>query len=827
MKLVPRIYIWLICISLFSPIFSQQKTDRDIGLSAHSNINDSIHYLLKRANSLTSESPTQAYELAEKAVALKGEVMIDYDIALANKIKGDSKFSLEEYYEAKKFYHDAINFYVNTDEDELKAEVLYSLGRTYYYLAEYSDALDSYYKASNLFILLGEKLYEARTYQNIGLIYHNMNAFDKAEDYYNKALEINKKLNHKTNIAGLYQNLGIIKFRQKDVKAAKSYYDKSLEIYEELKDYEGIGSSYSNLGLIHSENKNYKEALKYYQKAYDIFKKINFEMGMLYALYNIGETYLYLNNYTRAQHFFMESIKISENINYPEGILMNYDMLSKLYNKIGNYKEALKYHKNYTTLKDSIHSEKTMQKIAELESIHNLQIKEREVAELMLENQKQKSHKTTLIFIIALACLILVIIIIAYTQIRISKKELEHHKNNLEKLVEKRTSKLKLEMSERRIAEESDKLKSAFLANMSHELRTPMNAIIAFTNFLRDDRLPKRKKNEYINHIHSAGESLLRLIDDIIDSAKIEAKQLTISKRPTNITRLLSNIYKVHREIKHKGKSVKLVLNCDQEHFVIINTDEMRLKQVINNLLENAFKYTLEGQIEFGFMIKTGGLEFFISDTGIGIPKDKLKTIFERFSRVEYSLDKTFGGTGLGLAISKDLVHLLGGKIGVESEEGTGSIFSFFIPADPIEKIPAIQENSVGKVTKSTEYNWSDKTILIAEDEELNFKVLDSLLSKTKVSILRASDGEEAIEQCRGNKIDLVLMDIQMPKKDGYEATFEIKKMYPYIPVIAQTSFAMGGEKEKCLEAGCDDYLSKPLDINELKLKIAKYFSNQ
>ena len=823
MKYVPPILILLISLGTCLPLFSQNQSG-NIGNQEFSHTKDSIHILLEYANTLIDTSPQKAYNIAEKVISTKKNIIIDADIALANKIKGEAKFNLNDFYKAKKHLNDAYEFYGKTNQKKLLSEVLFFLGRTHYSLSEYPDALGCYLRASDLFTELDNDSSLASTYQNIGLIYHDMSYFDKAEEYYLKALKINKTIQNKVDIAGLYQNLGSIKLRKGDIPAARVNYEKSLKIYQELDDQEGIGITYSNLGLIEFENKRYPKAKQYYIKALNTFKKINYNRGMIFALYNLGETYMHLDEFTESENSFKRSLRLSKKNNYSEGVVMNLQILSELYERNFAYEEALEYYKKYTETKDSLISKENEQKIAELESIHALESKEQEMSELIKENQRQKTHKTALLIIIALACLIIVITIISYIQTRTAKKELENHKNNLEKLVEKRTSELRLEITERKIAEESDKLKSAFLANMSHELRTPMNAIIAFSNFLREKTLSDDKKNEYINHIHSAGESLLCLIDDIIDSAKIEAKQLTINKHTTDITRLLTELYEIHSEIKHKHENVKLKLTCDRENHLIIHTDSMRLKQVINNLIENAFKYTLNGEIEFGLKEKEGGLEFFVSDTGIGVPEDKIETIFHRFSQVEYSPEKAFGGTGLGLAISRDLVHLLGGKIWVESVVDKGSDFRFFLPVEHIEKIPFLHEKSKYRQESIPEYNWKEKVILIAEDEELNYKVLDSTLSKTKAKIIRASDGEQAVEHCKKTKVDLVLMDIQMPKKDGYAATAEIKAIFPDLPIIAQTSFAMDGEKEKCLRAGCDDYLSKPLDINKLKRKISDYF---
>ncbi|MBA7534633.1 Autoinducer 2 sensor kinase/phosphatase LuxQ [subsurface metagenome] len=434
-----------------------------------------------------------------------------------------------------------------------------------------------------------------------------------------------------------------------------------------------------------------------------------------------------------------------------------------------------------------------------------------------------------MLIVLILLLTTLIIIYIAYRQKKASEIKIVSHKLDLENTLFEKTIELENEITERKVAEESDKLKSAFLANMSHELRTPMNAIIAFTNFLKDSDLADNKRDEFLEHITTAGDSLLRLIDDIIDTAKIEAKQLKISINPVNISRLIKETQRVYNKLKVKNNyTADLILHIDSQKDYIINTDSIRVKQILNNLLENAFKYTKKGTIEFGFTHIDDFIKFYVKDTGVGIPEEKQAIIFERFSQIETDLNRKYGGTGLGLTISKNLSELLGGHLWVESTSGKGSTFYMQIPASGLRHVDVAKEKSViSNPLINKDYNWESKTILIAEDEELNYKVLDSCLAKTKARIIRAIDGEEAVEICRNEKIDIVLMDIQMPVMDGYQATYEIKKINNNMPVIAQTSYVMANEKEKCLDAGCDDYITKPLDLETLLSKISIYLNQQ
>lgn len=379
------------------------------------------------------------------------------------------------------------------------------------------------------------------------------------------------------------------------------------------------------------------------------------------------------------------------------------------------------------------------------------------------------------------------------------------------------------------LAEESDKLKTAFLANMSHEIRTPMNAIIGFTDMLRNDEYSKQEHEEFLTLIGDNSKKLLNTIENIIDIAKIEAGELTITHTRCSANKILYDVFYSFEKKKHKLDKSHIKFTASQykeDENLQFMSDPIRINQVLSNLIENAFKYTYEGEIELGYTLvredDTTYIVYYVKDSGLGISRHQTDTIFNRFTQAGDNYMSTSGGTGLGLAISRNIARLMNGDIKLKSEVGKGSEFRFMIPFIPPKSImPA--PDTLHKIAGEN-YEYTSKTILIAEDEDSNYKLLEVMLRKTNVRIVRAYNGKQATDYVLGgNDADLILMDVRMPVMNGYEATEHIKKFDPTIPVIVQTAFALSGDRESSFEAGCDGYLSKPIIASEL-YKVMKKF---
>ncbi len=377
-------------------------------------------------------------------------------------------------------------------------------------------------------------------------------------------------------------------------------------------------------------------------------------------------------------------------------------------------------------------------------------------------------------------------------------------------------------------AEENDITKSAFLANMSHEIRTPMNGILGFAELLKNPDITAEEREEYIGLIEKSGERMLNIVNDIICISKVEAGQMKVSVSETNANDQIDFIYKFFKhEAEQKGINLlyKTPLSAKDS---IIKTDKEKIYAVLTNLVKNAIKFTPEGTIELGYEKKGNFLEFFVRDTGYGIPPAQQGLIFERFKQADVPLAGKYESSGLGLSISKAYVEMLGGEIRVESEVGKGSVFYFTLPyvnGREEEKNGKTETNEKRNSTNEENVRIRKLKILIVDDDDVSTLFLQKVISKYSREILKVRTGREAIETCQNvPDIDLVLMDIEMPETDGYQATREIRKFDHDIVIIAETAFALYNDSAKALEAGCTDYISKPINLELLNDIINKHF---
>ncbi len=605
-----------------------------------------------------------------------------------------------------------------------KARSLRLKGILYDMKTNYPMALEFYQKSLTISEKIDYKKGVADCLNSMGVIYSNQGNEDQAKEYYEKALAIFRELDDQRGVSFCLNNIGVIYYEQKKLHKAMDYFKRSLKIDEKLGSKGGIAIGLNNIGEVYRDIGKYDSAIDYLNRALQLTIEIQDIYGQSYLYKDFGSVYYLLGDYQKALEFAKMSLEFALYNDYFDIQKDVYLQLAKIYEKLNNYKEAYQNHKKHKVLSDSIYSKKDMEKTIGLE-YHYKYEKERQEAQLLQQEELKRQAIIRNALIVGFILMIILTLLIIRGLLQKSKtnkllsqkndniqkksqlvqeqneeiqqlyeelsaanevlftqnEELENHRNNLESLVKERT--MELERAKQK-AEESDRLKSAFLTNMSHEIRTPLNAIIGFADLLSDPDLDQGTKNELHAHMNHSTETLLKLIDDIFDLAKIESGQLSINKTEVNVLGLIKKLMPIYEDKKKKLKKtdIEFKLSTSEEQLVL-NTDPIRLQQILINLIDNALKFTESGFVEVGYNYAENDkntIVFYVKDTGIGMNREQVNYIFERFIKLEEDTTKIYRGAGLGLAISKNIVELLDGRLWVESEVGKGSTFFFSIP---------------------------------------------------------------------------------------------------------------------------------------------------
>jgi signal transduction histidine kinase/CheY-like chemotaxis protein len=784
-----------------------------------------------------------AFFLKDKNVIIESLI----ELAYINVSIGNMEKSLLQYNKAKQMC-------LEEDNQYLLAKIYINLERYYTTVSDYASGLSSldtaiqiidrnsftqlkstiYRRYSNLYILIQDysiathfaklaisfsknETNKSNQIKNLilhGIIFFHTSDIDSSMFYLKNALALAKTTNNKMQIQRVYRKISDYYIRTMDYDKSTIYIDSSIIYCNELVLPSELAALITFKAHILSLKGDYVNTLKYNLQALELRKRIGHNRSICASLINIGGNYTQLKEYDKAHFYLNQGIKIAQDQYLLNYLAYGFAKLSIINKLQGNYEKALQNYELSTSYKDSLLTNKTNEKVMFFRSQFEL-----EKGKTLSEQIKLKKRTNETIFLIITTILSVGIIILLsrlnYLKVR-SNKELTKARER---------------------AEESDSLKSAFLANMSHEIRTPMNGILGFADLLKRPNLTGEQQQKYIDIIEESGVRMLNIINDIISISKIESGQMEINITESNINEQTEYIYNFFKpEIEEKGIAFSLVNKLSPGE-CIIKTDSEKVYAILTNLVKNAVKYTPEGFIEFGCKKSGNFIEFYVKDSGIGVPKDRQKAIFERFIQADIADTRAYQGAGLGLSISKAYVELLGGEIWMESNSNKdleenrsdnnneGSEFHFTLPY----KTEVSQEDNIIKnevLPPSDSSPIRNVKILIVEDDETSEKLISIAVRKFGNKSISVTTGTEAVEACRSNPdIDLILMDIQLPGLNGYEATKEIRKFNNDVIIIAQTAFALSGDREKAIAAGCNDYISKPIIADELNNKIIKHLN--
>lgn len=736
-----------------------------------------------------------------------------------------SQNQLEEYY-------NRISLTISHDTIQFEAATLYRiLASNAYNNQDYPEALLMFQNVV--------KAYEAKGIANnidyldalaiIGVIHAQIGNYQEAENYSLKALKLLKSFNgYGSQIGASYLDLAILYQLQNNLEKATHYLKIGMDFMEDRQDCHAcmmkakwVQASIDNLGG------NYQSALSRLREAESYFRsKTSFPMiwNRCQFFAHLGDVYLNLGQTDKAIEAAQTGLAWAKG--NPFLGQFNREILYKAFQSKGNYKKAFEYYQLYTSKQDSIIQLRNSQEVTRLELENQFQQQRladslhlaAQTLERELNYQTQiNQQKTTRNILIGLGALAILFILGITSRLRYTRKaQLVLEEKN--RIIE----------AEKEKAKASEQAKHQFLANMSHEIRTPMNAIKGMTDILLR-REPQSQQLSYLSAIKESSNSLLVIINDILDMSKIEAGKIDLENIPFSLQEVIQNVSMI-TQFKAEEKGLLLQTNIEEADSISISGDPTRLHQVLLNLVGNAIKFTDKGVATI--QLKTEVLEkenkvlahFCVSDTGVGIGEDRLEKIFDSFKQAYSDTTRKFGGTGLGLSISKKLVEIQGGKIWAESKKGKGSQFYFTIPyvmaqeTIEVESAPLV-ENNVS--------NLKGIKILLVEDNHFNAVVAQEEIEDAieDVVVEVAEHGVIAVEKVAHNDYDIILIDIQMPVMNGYEATHAIRNLSngkANIPIIAMTANVMKEEVERCYEAGMNDFIGKPFDTDDLIQKIQK-----
>ena len=714
-------------------------------------------------------------------------------------------------------------------------------------LGSFDKSLEIYYSILKIYQERNDNYSIAFTLNAIGEIQKKTGKIEEAMESYSTALEIFSQLDAKADMANAYYNIGGAHMLKKEYDQALQHYNLALSLDQETNSRWGAAYDYEAIGEVLALQGKYEEALKVHLEALTIREELQQQRELAESHIHVGKDYLSLNRYQLARNHLEKGMNLAETIGSKSAIQEAHDALSILYSEMGDFEKALEHKEKYITIKDSLFNETKSRQIEELQvrfdtekqqaAITALE-KDAEIADLKLKRQTSLRNIT-----IAIAVLTILLSIVLFNRYKL-RQRVRAEAEEKKRLIENERRKTELEKKRVEELEKIDKLKDEFLANTSHELRTPLNGIIGLTESLKDGaagKLPS-KAVDNLDMISNSGRRLSHLINDILDFSKLKNKDLILSITAVDLYAVVQVILRLSEPLV-ADKKIELKNNIEKS-FPLVDADENRLQQILHNLVGNAIKFTHEGVVSVSAELNDQVAAITVTDTGIGIKKEKFDSIFDSFEQGDGSTIREYGGTGLGLSVTKQLVELHGGSISLKSEVDKGSSFTFTLPisktkrtekaetyVDEDEKLQSVEENhsnASGDHMVEVVGDQSKAHLLIVDDEPVNRRVLENHLKLAGYQITEASSGSEALEFMRGNeKFDLVLLDIMMPGMSGFEVCEKIREKFlsSELPIVMLTAKNRVSDLVNGFNAGANDYLTKPFSKNELLSRIKTHLN--
>jgi signal transduction histidine kinase len=817
------------------------------------------------------EDSTLVKGLNYSSLAYRESVRIKWVDGLKKSLLSNAKYFLmyENHKQALECYKTALQIANVTLDQNYKADVMLALGTYYLNINDVPNAIKCFQDALDLSKGCKDYYNQAMALYYTSLIYQKIGEYKKAYCYVNQSVNFARasgspevlcyswaafaqyysQVNDSVNVIQCANNVlkigreskqcigeafaymifaDFYGFKRND-EYAIIYYNKAIEIYKIMSVPMATAGLYTKLAQINSRKKQYKAALEYNKKALAI--RITGERTPLVAssYINIGDSYMNLGDYKKSEEYLLKGLKLSETSGNLKYTIYNYSKLYELNKKKKDYKKALDYYTQYVYYNDSLNKINDLKKIKDIQSDYEVLKREKLLQAQTYKLTKSKQSMLLLVLFVIILVLTLLVLFFFYRNNKRFSEQLEvnvkartvelEHEVEMRKLIESEL------VNAKEVAEKSNEAKNRFLATTSHEIRTPLNGILGFSNLLLNDELNEQHR-EFIQIIHDSAGHLFDLIREIIDFSKIERGEIAFISDSFNLHEVIHSVEKVTK-ISHQDRKPDFYVKIEENVPEYLKGDESRLRQVLFNLINNAFKFTEEGFVSLEVRSIESGLskeriQFVVRDTGIGIVETEIENIFKDFVQLNTDVNSTRKGMGLGLSICKQIVEGQKGEIRVDSKPGSGSRFIIELTFERVQG--SLQKNDLLNLEDLTS---SSIRILYAEDKLVNAMVLKRYLMLQGVKVDIAENGKVAIEMLQRENYDLILMDIEMPVMDGYEATKVIRELSDEkkrnIPVIALTAHALDEFEQKSYESGMNAFQTKPLQIESL-MKVIRTF---